>query len=233
MSRGRTVALVALGCALAAAAAGTGPYLSAGRKKDTTFAELLRTAARERRVRVLEDQGTSRARLPFETVLNAVLLAIAAATAVYVVWRLALLVVRLVGLRLPASRGGAVSTPYDPGDESAEDAETALRKRLAEDLTMLSAGIEDVPDPREAVIACYARMERALAEAGSARRADEAPLELLARVLAEQYVPEGDVRRLTELFEEARFSSHPVTDEMRAAARRSLANVADALAVPA
>ena len=76
-------------------------------------------------------------------------------------------------------------------------------------------------------------MERAFAQAGSARRPDESPMELLARVLDEQYVPEGDVRRLTALFAEARFSTHPVDDEMRAAARRSLDNVARALAVPA
>jgi hypothetical protein len=73
-------------------------------------------------------------------------------------------------------------------------------------------------------------MEAALADAGTPRGAAEAPLELLERVLGEYDVPEGDVRRLTGLFTEARFSTHPVGDEMRAAAQRSLRSIAGALA---
>lgn len=63
-------------------------------------------------------------------------------------------------------------------------------------------------DVRRAIIACYARMERALARAGRARRPAEAPLEYLRRVLVAVAPAPG--RRLTELFERAAFSVEPM-----------------------
>jgi hypothetical protein len=70
-------------------------------------------------------------------------------------------------------------------------------------------------DPRRAVIAAYARMERTLAAYGLPRRSFEAPLEYLARVLAELSASERSVRRLTDLFERARFSRHEIDVPMK------------------
>jgi hypothetical protein len=63
-------------------------------------------------------------------------------------------------------------------------------------------------DVRRAIVACYARMERALASAGRERRAHETPLEFLRRVLERVAREPGQV--LTALFERARFSVEPM-----------------------
>jgi hypothetical protein len=65
-------------------------------------------------------------------------------------------------------------------------------------------------DPRRAVIAAYARMERGLGRAGLARKPFEAPLEYLRRVLLDLQAGAQPVGRLTELFERAKFSRHDV-----------------------
>jgi hypothetical protein len=85
------------------------------------------------------------------------------------------------------------------------------------------------PDPRRAVIAAYARLERVLAAHGVPRRAAEAPLEYLGRVLSELSVRELAARRLTQLFERARFSHHAVEPEMKERAITALETVRDDL----
>lgn len=104
-------------------------------------------------------------------------------------------------------------------------AERRRRRRLPRDWNVAEA-LSDVldetlddlraeTDPRRAVIAAYARMERALAAHGVPRRRFEAPHEYLGRVLAE--VTGGGVaaRRLTALFERARFSPHEIDGTMK------------------
>jgi hypothetical protein len=89
--------------------------------------------------------------------------------------------------------------------------------------------VEREPDPRRAVIAAWARMERGLAAAGLPRRASEAPFEYAGRVLETAAGPPGhpsgvprtppvrpaSVRRLTDLFERAKFSHHTIDRAMR------------------
>jgi hypothetical protein len=81
-----------------------------------------------------------------------------------------------------------------------------------------AASIDDLRregDPRKAVIAAYANMERVLASHGLPRRRAEAPFEYFARILRELEVSEGAVHRLTELFEYAKFSPHEVDADMK------------------
>jgi hypothetical protein len=85
------------------------------------------------------------------------------------------------------------------------------------------------PDPRRAVIAAYARLEQVLASHGVPRLASEAPLEYLARMLAELEVGEESARRLTDLFERAKFSQHAVGPEMKTEAIAALERVRDEL----
>lgn len=85
------------------------------------------------------------------------------------------------------------------------------------------------PDPRRAVIAAYARLERVLAAHGLPRAPAEAPLEYLARMLAELSVSDGAARALTELFERAKFSQHVVGAEMKEQALDALETVRDDL----
>ena len=73
-------------------------------------------------------------------------------------------------------------------------------------------------------------MERSLADRGAARGAADTPDELLARAEAAGVVRGAASRRLTALFYEARFSSHPLGGEQRDAARRALDELAAELA---
>ncbi len=70
-------------------------------------------------------------------------------------------------------------------------------------------------DPRAAVLAAYARMEAALAAVGLARRPSDAPREYLARLEGALGVARAPAALLTELFERARFSPHPIDEDVR------------------
>ena len=85
------------------------------------------------------------------------------------------------------------------------------------------------PDPRRAVIAAYARLERVLAAHGLPRKPAEAPLEYLGRMLAELSVTDRAARALTDLFERAKFSQHAVGADMKDAAIEALQTVRDDL----
>ena len=85
------------------------------------------------------------------------------------------------------------------------------------------------PDPRRAVIAAYARLERVLAAHGLPRKPAEAPLEYLVRMLAELSVTDRAARALTDLFERAKFSQHAVGADMKDAAIEALQTVRDDL----
>jgi Domain of unknown function (DUF4129) len=115
----------------------------------------------------------------------------------------------------------------------------AIRLRLSDDrLAAFPAGrqaaiavevsleaLRREPDPRRAVIAAYAAMERSLSAAGLARQHSEAPFEYLRRVLAEASGATEDVRSLTDLFQLAKFSQHAVDEGMRNAAIRALEGI--------
>lgn len=84
-------------------------------------------------------------------------------------------------------------------------------------------------DPRRAIIAAYARLERVLAAHGLARRAPETPEEYLVRILPELEVDQRSVRRLTDLFTRAKFSQHVVDLDMKEEAIAALSRVRDDL----
>ena len=102
----------------------------------------------------------------------------------------------------------------------------ALEAALDESLDDLRAE----PDPRRAVIAAYARLERVLASYGLPRNTSEAPLEYLTRMLSSLSVSPPAARRLTNLFERAKFSQHAVGAEMKEHAIGALETVRDDLA---
>ena len=99
--------------------------------------------------------------------------------------------------------------PAPQADEPVAEAVVAVLDEALDDLG-------DERDPRGAVIAAYARMEDVLAEHGLGRRPAETPYEYLARVLTDLRASERSARRLTELFEWAKFSTHEVSERMRA-----------------
>lgn len=81
-------------------------------------------------------------------------------------------------------------------------------------------------EPREAIIACYAAMEQALADApGAAPQASDTPSEVLARAVANRTVSTRSAATLVDLFAEARFSRHTMTEEHRDEAQQALRSV--------
>ncbi|MFB6890362.1 DUF4129 domain-containing protein [Kitasatospora sp. NPDC056327] len=85
-------------------------------------------------------------------------------------------------------------------------------------------------DARAAVIACYAAMERSLAESGLRREVGDSPAELLERAVADDRVDRAPAHELTELFREARYSTHPMDDDRVRRARTALDAIAARLA---
>jgi hypothetical protein len=103
-------------------------------------------------------------------------------------------------------------------------------ERLVELLDDTLEDLEGEPDPRRAVIAAWARMERGLAAAGLPRHPAEAPFEYAARVLESAPARPASVHRLTGLFEWAKFSHHPIGQADRDQAIAALRTVRRELA---
>jgi len=110
------------------------------------------------------------------------------------------------------------------------------RSPLASLEALLDDAIEDVlaeADPRRAVIAAWARLERVLAGHGLPRRAAEAPFEFALRACLELGIQRASLERLADLYEWARFSLNEVTPAMREQALNGLLDVRDGLRVAA
>jgi hypothetical protein len=148
--------------------------------------------------------------IPLGTILYTLLvIAIVAAVVVTIWWS--------TRLRRPAE-------PLVIADMSAEE----LREAVAQGRAALAA----VDDARAAIIACYVAMEQGLADRGTARSAADTPDELLARAVAAGTVRGAAASRLTTLFYEARFSTHPLAAGQREAASAALDELAAELAAP-
>ena len=98
-------------------------------------------------------------------------------------------------------------------------------------------GLAEVGDlsrePREAIIACYAAMEHALANApGAAPQESDTPSEVLARAVEHEAIQPGSATELVALFAEARFSTHVMNESHRESAERALRLVLDELRSP-
>jgi hypothetical protein len=108
------------------------------------------------------------------------------------------------------------------------------KAELAEQLSSaLDDSLDDLraeADPRKAVIAAYARMERVLGVAGLPRHLAEAPVEYMTRILRDLLrASASSVKRLTDLFEWAKFSRHEVDHGMKDEAITALVAVRDEL----
>jgi Domain of unknown function (DUF4129) len=105
--------------------------------------------------------------------------------------------------------------------------------RLAQQLQeAMEEGLEELEadtDSRRAVIAAYARMELALARVGLPRARHEAALEYLDRLLGLLDVRGLAARRLTELFQLAKFSDHVIDGDMQREAIRALVELREGL----
>jgi hypothetical protein len=110
---------------------------------------------------------------------------------------------------------------------------TRANEELAEQLALaLDDALDDLRaegDPRRAIVAAYARMERVLAASGVPRHSAETADEYLGRVLLELAPGSDAVARLTDLFTQAKFSHHDVDATMKEDAIQALEQVRDEL----
>ncbi|SEG70199.1 protein of unknown function [Actinacidiphila yanglinensis] len=135
---------------------------------------------------------------------------VVAAAVAYAVWYL------LRVLRRPEP-----AAPH--GDFAVLDDEEEL---LAQAVDSGRRALRDTDDARAAVIACYAAMETSLAASGVARRASDSPQDLLERAAADDLLSGPAAGALTELFREARYSTHPMDDGDRRRASDALGEIA-------
>jgi hypothetical protein len=89
------------------------------------------------------------------------------------------------------------------------------------------AGLRAMGDPRAAVVATYAQMERTLGERSLGRDPAETPGEYLSRIVGSLRRSRRAAGRLTRLYERAKFSPHSVDAGMRDDAIDSLQAVDD------
>jgi len=110
---------------------------------------------------------------------------------------------------------------------------TRASEELAAQLALaLDDALDDLraeADPRRAIVAAYARMERVLAASGVPRHGAETADEYLGRVLLELAPGSDAVARLTDLFTQAKFSHHDVDATMKEDAIQALEEVRDEL----
>jgi Domain of unknown function (DUF4129) len=104
----------------------------------------------------------------------------------------------------------------------------ALADTLAAGHDVLSQG----GDPRQAIIACYAAMERGFAAAGSAPAAADTPAEVLTRAAGAGIVRSGSAETLTGIFRRARYSTQPMTSADSGQAATALAQMRAELTPP-
>jgi hypothetical protein len=117
-----------------------------------------------------------------------------------------------------------------PGGPREDDYIAEDPQDLREAVESGRSALRTFDDARAAIIACYVAMETSLAERGTARAVADTPDELLARATDHGVVRGTAAARLTALFYEARFSSHPLDHRQRDAAEQALDELAAALA---
>ena len=141
---------------------------------------------------------------------------------------LILMVLVVVGTAVASRRQRAGAGSYRLDDDGGPVAATPT---AGESLVRAAeVGLAEIGDrtrePREAIIACYAAMERELTRVPGAVPQDcDTPSEVLARAVDNRALRADSATELVELFEEARFSPHVMTEEHRDAAVRVLERV--------
>jgi uncharacterized protein DUF4129 len=119
------------------------------------------------------------------------------------------------------------TTVMTSGEEYRPVAQESAPDSLARAAELGLAEIGDLSrEPREAIIACYAAMERELENSPEAvPRESDTPSEVLARAVEHHALRADSATELVDLFEEARFSPHVMTEDHRETAVRVLSLV--------
>jgi hypothetical protein len=113
--------------------------------------------------------------------------------------------------------------------QSLRERDLVVVEQLADVLDETLDDLRAEPDPRRAVIAAFARLERSFASAGVPRRKEETAEEYVPRALDGLDVDPVPVRTLTGLFTTAKFSHHAVDEGMKLEAISALEHIRDDL----
>lgn len=150
--------------------------------------------------------------------LTVLVLLVGAAVTVAVIALVIAAGLRIVRQR-PLRRGVGVragTTPAPDEEPSADDPES-LAAALQDGLDAVAEG-----PPRNAIVASWLRLEEAVTSALLPHHPSDTPTEFVERALSTYGLDEGAIRRLAVLYEEARFSQHPLTEAHRREARDCL-----------
>jgi hypothetical protein len=117
---------------------------------------------------------------------------------------------------------------WPEAEQEDDDWERVAAEKLTEavDSGLVRIGTGDAAD---AIIACWVALEAAAAAAGVPRREAETPSEFTVRVLALGNVSAVELGVLADLYREARFSAHRITEAARDRARSALERLRDEL----
>lgn len=120
---------------------------------------------------------------------------------------------------------GRVRLDFDPVVRPPQgDAHEEVMAALAQGLAELDEG-----DPRQAVIACWVRLERAAEDAGVQRKPGDTPTDLVVRLLSGRSVNSAVLNDFATVYREARYSPHPIDTGTRDHARAALRVLRDEL----
>ncbi|OBA62432.1 hypothetical protein A5647_07595 [Mycobacterium sp. 1100029.7] len=136
-----------------------------------------------------------------------------------------MLLILVTGTILMSRRKVRAAAPHPLADDDSE-----IRPPVEHSESLARAaelGLAEMADrsrePREAIIACYAAMERELANVpGAAPQDFDTPTEVLARAVELHALHSDNAAQLVNLFEEARFSPHVMNQRHRDEAVRVL-----------
>lgn len=129
-------------------------------------------------------------------------------------------------LRMRTLPGGEHRAAPAPAPPAAEDEE--LLAAVDEAVQRSS----DTADPRQAVIACWVRLEEAAAAAGVPRHDTDTATDLVVRLLRTRDVSEPVLSALAGAYRRARYAWHPVDEQMRREARSALQRLRTELDTP-
>lgn len=144
------------------------------------------------------------------------LLALLVVVAAGVLWLVTAAVREVLARR---GEGRRTSVEFAALDEPVRVAEEVARD-AGEQEALLRGG-----DARNAIVAAWHRFEVQGDRAGVPRRASETSSEYALRILDLAEADTGPVGRLAELYREARFSDHPITEAHRSEALAALAGI--------
>ena len=129
-----------------------------------------------------------------------------------------MLLIIVAGSAVMARRRWKASTPSTIADDHIE--RPPAPERTESLVRAAELGLAEIGDlnrePRAAIIACYAAMERELANVpGAAPQDFDTPTEVLVRAVEHQALHADHAVELVNLFEEARFSPHVMSERHR------------------